>query len=168
MQNNFSNENLNGNCCWQYEIRQKNLLKDLEICGLTHAKIKTLKVSDFKFSYIPKEDKERVRRIKDFIIKHEWLGKMPHRPTHRFIATYQGKIAGAVILATPNTFSHILGKDSRDKEKLISRGACISWSPKNLASALVMFSIRWMVKNTRYRFFSAYSDPVHGELVVDI
>ena len=164
MQNNFSNENLNGNCCWQYEIRQKNLLKDLEICGLTHAKIKTLKVGDFKFNHVPKEDKERVQKIKEFIIKHEWLGKMPHRPTHRFIATYQGKLAGAVILATPNTFSHILGKDSRDKEKLISRGACISWSPKNLASALVMFSIRWMAQNTRYRLFSAYSDPQAREL----
>ena len=80
MQNNFSNENLNGNYCWQYEIRQKNLLKDLEISGLTHAKIKTLKVGDFKFNHVPKEDKERVQKIKEFIIKHEWLGKMPHRP----------------------------------------------------------------------------------------
>ena len=89
---------------------------------------------------------------------------MPHRPTHRFIATYDGHLAGVIVMATPNTFSNLLGREHRDKEKLISRGACISWSPRNLASALIMFSIRWMVKNSSYRFFTAYSDPDAREL----
>lgn len=89
---------------------------------------------------------------------------MPHRPTHRFIATYKGHLAGVIVMATPNAFSNLLGKENRDKEKLISRGACISWSPKNLGSALVMFSVRWMVKNTQYRFFTAYSDTEAREL----
>lgn len=86
------------------------------------------------------------------------------RPTHRFVATYRGHLAGVIIMATPNTFSNLLGKEYRDLEKLISRGACISWSPKNLASALIMFSIRWMVKNTGFRFFTAYSDTEAREL----
>jgi hypothetical protein len=103
-------------------------------------------------------------KVKGFITRHEWLGKMPHRPTHRFIATYKGNLAGVIIMATPNAFSNLLGKEARDLEKLISRGACISWSPKNLASALVMYSIRWMVKNTSYRFFTAYSDTTAREL----
>ena len=103
-------------------------------------------------------------KIKCFIARHEWLGKMPHRPTHRFIATYKGHLAGVIVMATPNSFSNLLGKKERDLEKLISRGACISWSPKNLASALVMFSIRWMVKNSTYRFFTAYSDTTAREL----
>ncbi|MFP5491659.1 MAG: helix-turn-helix transcriptional regulator [Bacteriovoracia bacterium] len=150
--------------CWQYEIRQKNLAQDLEEAELTHAEIDTLRVSDFEFQFVSKEDKETCQKVKDFILRHEWLGKMPHRPTHRFIATYQGKLAGVIVMATPNAFSNLLGKEYRDKEKLISRGACISWSPKNLASALVMFSIRWMVKNTPYRFFTAYSDTEAREL----
>lgn len=164
MQNDFFREDFSGQHCWQYEIREKNLASDLAESKLTYAKITTLKVSDFKLSFVPKEDKESCQKIKDFIIKHEWLGNMPHRPTHRFIATYQGKLAGVVIMATPNTFSHLLGKGGRHLEKLISRGACISWSPKNLASSLIMFSIRWMVKNTTYRLFSAYSDPQAKEL----
>ena len=150
--------------CWQYEIRQRNLAKDLEQARLTHAKMATLRVCDFEFCYVPKDDKEMCQKIKNFIIKYEWLGKMPHRPTHRFIATYQGQLAGAIVMATPNAFSNFLGKDSRDKEKLISRGACISWSPKNLASALIMYSIRWMSQNTAYRFFTGYSDTTAGEL----
>lgn len=150
--------------CWQYKIRLQNLPQDLEIAKLTHAKISTLRICDFKFEYVPKENRERCREIKDFIVKHEWPGKMPHRPTHRFIATYNGHLAGVVVMATPNAFSHLLGKDNRNREKLISRGACISWSPKNLASALLMFSIRWMVNKTPYRLFSGYSDTTAGEL----
>ena len=73
-------------------------------------------------------------------------------------------MAGAIVMATPNSFSKLLGEDSRDLEKLIARGACISWSPKNLASALIMFAIRWMVKNTDFRVFTAYSDTEAREL----
>lgn len=64
----------------------------------------------------------------------------------------------------PNAFSTLLGEDTRKMERLISRGACISWSPKNLASAFMMWSIKWMVQNTRYRLFTAYADPAAKEL----
>ncbi len=40
----------------------------------------------------------------------------------------------------------------------------ISWSPKNLASSFLMWIMRWMVKNTDYRLFTAYSDPTAKEL----
>lgn len=106
----------------------------------------------------------RCHEVKSFIERHEWLGKMPTRPTHRFIATYKGKLAGVVVMATPNAFSDLLGKENKHLEKLISRGACISWSPKNLASALIMYSIRYMVKHTEFRFFTAYSDTEAREL----
>lgn len=102
--------------------------------------------------------------VTNFIKKHEWLGIMPKRPTHRFIATYKGHIAGVIVMATPNSFSYLLGKEHKHLEKLISRGACISWSPKNLASALIMFSIHFMVKNTSFRVFTAYSDVEAKEL----
>ena len=67
-------------------------------------------------------------------------------------------------MATPNAFSNLLGKENKDKEKLISRGACISWGPKNLGSWLIMSSVRWMAENTDFRYFTAYSDPEAKEL----
>lgn len=132
--------------------------------GLNKEETKNLKVTDFKFEYIDKENKILCDKIKKFIERHEWLGKMPTRPTHRFIATYRDHLAGVVVMATPNSFSNLLGKENRHLEKLISRGACISWSPKNLASSLIMYSIRHMVKNTEFRFFTAYSDTEAREL----
>lgn len=150
--------------CYQYEIRLQNLERDLHDSGLNKNETEILKVSDFEFKYVAKEDSVNCQKIKEFIERHEWLGSMPHRPTHRFIATYKGFLTGVIVMATPNAFSNLLGKENRDLEKLISRGACISWSPKNLASALIMFSVRWMVKNTPYRFFTAYSDVEAREL----
>jgi len=104
--------------------------------------------------------------VKEFIQKHEWLGKLPIWLTHRFTARLKknGALAGVIVMATPNAFSNVLGEENKNKEKLISRGACISWSPKNLASWLLMKSIKWMVKNTEFRAFSAYSDPEAKEL----
>jgi hypothetical protein len=64
----------------------------------------------------------------------------------------------------PNAFSKMLGDDTKNLERLVSRGACISWSPKNLASKFLMWSINYMVKNTQYRLFTAYSDPTAKEL----
>ncbi len=152
--------------CWQYEIRQQNLEQDLLDADLTIKEYDNLRTDDFDFLYIDKENKAECEEIKQFIERHEWLGKLPARPTHRFIARLKknGIIAGAIVMATPNSFSHILGKENRDKEKLISRGACISWAPKNLGSWLIMKSIKWMVKNTEFRMFSAYSDPEAKEL----
>jgi hypothetical protein len=152
--------------CWQYEIRQQNLTQDLRSSGVTIQEAQTLRTKDFEFSYVDKTDRAQCLEIKSFIEKHEWLGKLPARPTHRFVARLKknGVIAGAIVMATPNAFSHIVGKENRDKEKLISRGACISWAPKNLASWLIMKSIKHMVKNTSFRVFSAYSDPEAKEL----
>ena len=132
--------------------------------NLTEQEIKSLRVSDFQFQFVPKEDRVKCAEIARFIEQHEWLGKMPRRPTHRFTASYKGKLAGVIVMATPNSFSNLLGRESRHLEKLISRGACISWSPKNLGSALVMFSVRWIAKHTTFRLFTAYSDTEAREL----
>lgn len=48
-------------------------------------------------------------------------------------------------------------------EALVQRGACASWTPKNLGSRLIMFACRWMVANTNKRLFVAYADPEAGE-----
>lgn len=152
----------NSSQCWQYNIRLKNLESDLKECNLLESDINKLKVSDFELNF---EEKSKVyNEVKNFIEKHEWLGKMSLYPTHIFTARYKGILAGVVIMDMPNAFSKILGEDTKKLERLISRGACISWSPKNLASSLIMYSIKWMVKNTVYRLFTAYSDPEANEI----
>ena len=150
--------------CWQFQIREDNRLKDLTDSNLTHDDVKDLRIEDFTFQFVPKTDKETVKQIKQFIERHEWLGKISNYPTHFFVAKYKDILAGVVIMDMPNAFSKLLGEKTRKIERLISRGACISWSPKNLASSLIMYSIKWMVKNTDYRVFTAYSDPEAKEL----
>tara|TARA_R110002110_G_scaffold89516_1_gene233124 strand:+ start:2833 stop:3768 length:936 start_codon:yes stop_codon:yes gene_type:complete len=154
------------NHCWQYEIRQQNLIKDLQEAELTQKEYNNLRIEDFEFSYVDKTNKEQCDEIKQFIERHEWLGKLPIWLTHRFTARLKKNdaLAGVIIMATPNSFSNILGEENKNKEKLISRGACISWAPKNLASWLITKSIKYMVKNTEFRAFSAYSDPEAKEL----
>mgnify|MGYP003679536135 CR=1 FL=1 len=126
------------NHCWQYEIRQQNLTIDLKRACLTTEQHKVLRINDFEFSYVDKTDKDSCGEIKRFIERHEWLGKLPIWLTHRFTARLKknGALAGVIIMATPNSFSNILGEENKNKEKLISRGACISWAIK-----LVILSI---------------------------
>lgn len=159
-------KNYNGDKCWQAYVSELNKAEDLLAAGLSEEEAARLRTDDFIFEYVPKEDKALCKEVKEFIERHEWLAKLPNRPTHRFTARLKksGILAGTIIMATPNAFSGLLGRENRDKEKLISRGACISWGPKNLGSWLIMSSIRWMVKNTDFRYFTAYSDPEAKEL----
>lgn len=157
--------------CWQYDIRLRNLQEDLKDAGITEEKAKTLLVSDFRFTTIDSETGRR--EAVDFIKRHEWLGNLSQFTTHWFGAYYDnpeqglyGKptLAGVILMNMPNAFSKLMGEDTPKLERLISRGACVSWSPKCLASSFMMWSIRWMVKNTQYRIFTAYSDPMAKEL----
>jgi hypothetical protein len=158
-----------GDKCWQGHLRELHREEDLKNALLTEEDAAALRTSDFEFEYIPKTDKPKCKQLIKFIERHEWLGKMPTWLTHRFAwyLNVPGKprvLSGVIIMATPNAFSNLLGKDMRDKEKLIARGACISFGPKNLGSHIIMEAIRWMVKNTEFRFFTAYSDPDAKEL----
>ena len=153
-----------GSHCWQYEVRKQLFWDDLDSLNLSSSMVASLRPRDFSVDYISKDDKQGCDNVKSFIEKYEWLGKMPARPTHRFVATFGALTAGAIVMATPNAFSNLLGKESRDMEKLISRGACAAWTPKGLNSKLVMGSVRWMAKNTDFRIFTAYSDPEAKEL----
>jgi hypothetical protein len=155
-----------GNKCWQAHIADENLEIDLKEVSLSKDTMSKLRTGDFYFEYVDKLDKGQCQEIRQFIERHEWLGKLPNRPTHRFTARLKsnGHLAGTIIMATPNAFSNLLGAENKDREKLISRGACISWAPKNLGSWLIMRSIKWMVANTDFRYFTAYSDPEAKEL----
>lgn len=148
--------------CWQYDIRVKNLEGDLAKCGFTKEYVETLRVPDFSFVNIT--DKKEQQKLKQFIERHEWLGNLSQYTTHWFVCYHKDIIAGAILFNMPNAFSKTLGENTKELERLISRGACISWSPKNLASSFLMWCIKWMVDNTQWRLFTAYSDPTAKEL----
>lgn len=157
--------------CWQYDIRVRNREEDLKEAGLTEDQAAALRVSDFTFRPITSDSGRR--DAIGFIKRHEWLGTLSQYTTHWFGAYYhdpnQGLIgkdilAGVILMNLPNAFSKLLGDDTKKIERLVSRGACISWSPKNLASSFLMWCCQWMVKNTQYRLFTAYSDPTAKEL----
>lgn len=148
--------------CWQYDIRLNNQKMDLIECGLNENEVSNLRTSDFEFRFVT--SKTERKKLTEFIKKHEWLGNLSQFTTHWFGAYYKDKLAGVILMNMPNAFSKVLGEDTKYIERLVSRGACISWSPKNLASNFLMWCIRYMVENTQYRLFSAYSDPTAKEL----
>ena len=149
--------------CWQYDIRVQNLEQDLAEAGLTFDSITALRVSDFSFKRVT--DKAQRGTLKKFIERHEWLGTLSQYTTHWFACYYKETIlAGVILFNLPNTFSKLLGEDTPKLERLISRGACVSWSPKNLASSFLMWSIRQVARTSSFRLFTAYSDPTAKEL----
>lgn len=154
--------NYNQDHCWQYDIRLNNRVEDLKISGLDETEVSNLRVGDFVMGF---EDKSIVwNEVKQFIERHEWLGKMGLYPTHIFTARYKGMLAGVLSFDMPNAFSKMLGEETKKMERLIGRGACISWSPKNLGSAMIGAAIKELVKITPYRLFTAYSDVEAKEL----
>ena len=155
--------NYNKEYCWQYEIRLQKEKEDKEFIK-TKFNIETekIKIEDFNFKFI--ETKEDKQEAIEFIKKYEWLGSITQYSTHYFGAYYNGILGGVLIFSMPNAFSKLLGDNTKDLERLISRGACASWTPKGLASCFLMWCIKWMVKNTQYRLFTAYSDPTAKEL----
>ena len=155
--------NYNKNHCWQYEIRLQKEKEDREfIKNKFNIDIEDIKISDFEFNFI--ELKNEKNNAVEFIKRYEWLGTITQYSTHYFGAYYKGVLGGVLIFSMPNAFSKLLGENTKNIERLISRGACASWTPKGLASSFLMWSIKYMVKNTPYRLFTAYSDPTAKEL----
>ena len=142
--------------CWQYDIRLKNYEQDLEESGFTREYVDSLTVHDFEIRLVT--DKKERAKMKAFIERHECLGNLSQMTTHWFGAYHKGLLAGVVLFNMPNAFSKILGEDTPRLERLISRGACISWSPKCLASHMISKCMKIMVKTTPYRLFSCYAD----------
>lgn len=69
-------------CCWQHHVQRENRENDLRECPFNPATA-TLK-EDYVFQFVPRTDKPQCSEVKYFIEKHEWMGTVGHRPTHRF------------------------------------------------------------------------------------
>lgn len=149
--------------CYQYEMRIELAESDKFYSGLTENEIKSLTCDDFVFRNIS-SDYDKKRCVK-FIERHEWLGTIAPFTTHWFIAEYKDLVGGVILFSEPYNRQKFFDEDKYNNcERLISRGACVSWSPKNLASSFLMWCIKYMVENTKYRIFTAYSDPTAKEL----
>lgn len=149
--------------CWQYDIRLHRQVDDERYIWdkfKIHPEI--IKISDFEFEII--QDKDSKAEAIEFIKRYEWLGTITQYSTHYFGAYYRGVLGGVLIFSVPNSFSKLMGENTKEIERLISRGACASWTPVGLASHFLMWTIKYMVKNTQYRLFTAYSDPTAKEL----
>lgn len=143
------NKHLPKDVCWQ-KLRRDNLLQE-DINNDCPIDVKAI---EFDLAYESFGDEHR-----KFIERYEWLGTCGFGPKYAFTARYKGLLGGVILIGEPNSyqFGEVL-------EALIHRGACASWTPKNLASRLIMFSCRWMLNNTSKRIFTAYSDPEAGEI----
>lgn len=146
---NSTKNNLRSDICWQKLQRDKLIKEDREL-GFNF----NLKASDFTL-----QQENITSEHRQFIERYEWLGSCGFGVRHVFTARHDGKLAGVVMIAEPNSYQF-----DKNLEALIQRGACSSWAPKNLNSRLVMFACRWMVNNTDKRIFVAYSDPKAGEI----
>lgn len=146
---------------WQYDVRLSHEIPDIRKYGFSETELANMRVGDFTYRLSDKSDFEEIR---DFIQKYEWLGTLPPYPTHYFTAHYGELLAGVLIYSMPNAFSKLLGERTKEIERLLARGACASWTPKNLASSFISWSVKYMVENTQYRVFTAYGDPMAKEL----
>ena len=143
--------------CFQYQRRLDTYEEDKEKYGWSDEDIKKIKLSDF--NYMPLTSDKEKSDATEFIKRYEWLGTIGSYPTHWFGAYDNGILGGVIIMGMPNAFSKMLGENTKNIERLIARGASASWCPMNLGSNFLMWCIKWMVKNTKYRLFTCYSDP---------
>jgi len=117
----------------------------------------------------PESDPALLQEAGEFICTTEWLGTLAQQTTHIFSWRLRPELDPAETLVAvltfscPGAFSTTLFDDAARVEKLVSRGACISWAPKHLPSHMLSDAIDWMVAQTEARCFVAYGDPAAGE-----
>jgi len=156
IKNKFLEKNKDITLCHQFQKKLEWKQKDLKT--LTFNPI-DISARDFSLS-----NEKITPEIVQFIEKYEWLGTIGVSPKWCFTARYKGLLGGVILINEPTAYSKLLGESTPVYEALIQRGATASWTPKNLGSRLVMFSCRWMVKNTEKRLFTAYGDPTANEI----
>jgi hypothetical protein len=148
--------------CYQYQRRLDTIEEDKQKYGWTDEDLANISLDDFEFALVASEEEKK--ECKKFIERYEWLGTLSLYNSHYFAARYKGLLGGVIIMGMPNAFSKMLGEGTETTERLINRGASAAWTPKNLGSKFLMWCIRWMVNNTQYRLFTAYSDVNAFEL----
>ena len=147
----FSKTPENVGKCFQKKVRDSFLDQDIKLGAPVEKK-----ASDFQLSFEPITTEHQ-----EFIKRYEWLGTTGYSPKWCFTARVGSWLGGVVMISEPNAYTSDFPKNL---QALICRGACASWTPKNLGSRLVMFAVKWMTKHTPKRVFYAYSDHEAGEI----
>lgn len=150
-------KNFKENHCYQYQKRLDTIEEDKIKYNLTDEDIANISLDDYEFKFVT--DKKERKEAYEFIKRYEWLESISQYSTHVFCAYWKGILSGVIIFGMPNAFSKLLGEDTKNIERLIQRGCSISFAHKHLASCFLSWCIRWMVQNTQYRLFTAFSDP---------
>lgn len=136
-------------------IKEKTRQEDLERYG---ADIFINSIDEYVLNKEPISEE-----IKKFVERYEWLGGVGVLPRWIFTARLRGVLACVVCMNLPNSFSKLLGPDTRKYECLIQRGASTSFCHPHMGSRLIRWACRWMVQNTEKRLFLGYADSTAGE-----
>lgn len=139
----------------QKTIKNKTNEEDLKRYG---GEVFTSDISEYEF-----KTESMSKEVRDFILRYEALGTVGVAPRWIFTARVRGLLACVVCLNLPNTFSKILGEDTRKYECLIQRGASASFCHKHVGSKIIRYACNWMVNSTDKRLFLGYADPQYGE-----
>lgn len=149
----------------QYKIRQKVAEEKGDI--IYSNTMFPIKVSDINISLKDAVVKEVTYETAEKIISvYEWLGTMPTFTTHYFGIFFDGVCGGVVLygISLPQSvLDSICGAKYGDKVRVLSRGACVHWSPKGSASKLIGASLRELEKQG-YKIVVAYCDTRAGEI----
>ena len=115
--------------------------------------------------------KTKIRQInyqtaEKIILEYEWLGTMPTYSTHYFGIYFDGVCGGVVVfgISLPKSvLESICGKDHLKQIRVLSRGACVHWTPKGTATKLIGNALK-LLKKEGYKIVVAYSDVRAGEI----
>ena len=152
---------IKSNLSWQYIIRKQ---KEDEEKLFTPFELKNVQLKNSTIKLI--ERKDCISIIKNY----EYLGCLPAFSKFHFGIYFNIEghtyLGGVVIYG--DDYSTNLG--SWDKYNftsdplLLSRGACVWWTPKNTASYFISRANDWICKNTKYRIVTATVDKSANEI----
>jgi hypothetical protein len=142
--------------CHQRKVRNA----DEPASRLTHPQLFDRPLGDFMLQKEPYSTE-----LKEFIERRDWTQRVGNTPRWCFTARIDGVLAGVIMIGQPPGHTTLFKNDAdyHDAQAVIQRGASASFGHRNLGSKLIMWSIRWMVRNTEKRTFVGYADPEAGE-----
>jgi hypothetical protein len=100
------------------------------------------------------------------IKEYEWLGTMPTYCTHHYGIYFDGFLGGVVVfgISLPRSvLDSICGAEYGDIVRVLSRGACIHWTPRGSATKLIGKALK-LLKHEGYKIVIAYADVRAGEI----
>ena len=101
---------------------------------------------------------------KSLITEFEWMKSMPAISLHQY-GIFFGLNCGGVVVYSPEYCENLGSWDKygyTGKIILLSRGACLPWTPKNTASRLIRQSMKLLPE--QYEVVTATVDPMAGEI----